>query len=214
MSRFLLNFQIICVTIYKTDERILFFMYINGEKLGKTLGELEQTLLDYKLPEWENLPYIELYMDQVISILGNYLEIYYETIGTQKFVTPSMINNYVKLGIIPPPVKKRYSRVHLAYLIIICTLKQTLDMATIQKIIPIGLDEAETGMLYNSFVKNQRKAFAYVTENVKMVADPIMKNESESQERLNDLLMQVSVSANIFKILTEKITQMPPDEDV
>lgn len=186
-------------------------MYINGKKLEEVLGEIEETLLEYKLPTWEELPYIELYMDQVISILGNYLEIYYETIGSQKFITPSMINNYVKLKIIPSPVKKRYSRVHLAYLIIICTLKQTLDMATIQKIIPLGITEEETGLIYNSFIKNQRKAFAYVTENVKLVANPILKNEGDSQERLNDLLMQVSVSANIFKILTERITKIPSD---
>lgn len=187
-------------------------MFINGKKLGEALGELEKTLLEYKLPAWEELPYIELYMDQVIAILGKYFEIYYETIGKEKFITPSMINNYVKLGIIPPPVKKRYSRVHLAYLIIVCTLKQTLDMATIQKIIPVGLEEKETGIIYNSFIKNQGKAFAYVTENVKAVASPILEKEGESQERLNDLLMQVSVSANIFKILTEKITEIPGDE--
>lgn len=188
-------------------------MYINGKELGKAIGEFEKNLLEYKLPSWENLPYIKLYMDQVISILSKYFEIYHETMGTEKFITPSMINNYVKLGIIPPPVKKRYSRIHLAYLIIVCTLKQTLDMATIQKIAPIGLNEEQISLLYTSFIKNQRKAFEYVTESVKSVADPIIEKESESQERLNDLLMQVSVSANIFKILTERITKLSPKDE-
>ena len=39
-------------------------------------------------------------------------------------ITHSMINNYVKLGIMPAPVKKKYSREHIAYLIIICCLIQ------------------------------------------------------------------------------------------
>lgn len=183
-------------------------MYIEKPKLIKTFSELEENFASYSVPTWEELPDIELYMDQVISILKKYLEMYYETIGTDKIVTSSMINNYVKLGTIPAPVKKRYSKVHLAYLIIICTLKQTLDMATIQKLIPINLTEEEVKNTYNSFVKNQKKAHLYVTQNIRLVADPILNYDGDNQDRLNDLLMQVSSSANIFKIFTERITKI------
>lgn len=48
-------------------------------------------------------------------------------------ITPAMINNYVKSKIIPSPVKKRYSRVHIAYIIIVCVLKQTFSFAVIQR---------------------------------------------------------------------------------
>lgn len=183
-------------------------MYIEKEKLISIFNKLEQNLSEHNFPLWDELPDIELYMDQVISIIKKYLEIYYETIGTDKIITPSMINNYVKLGTIPAPTKKRYSRVHLAYLIIICTLKQTLDMATIQKIIPINTDEDEVKQIYNSFIHNQHKASLYVLEKVRAVADPILEQNGDNQDRMNDLLMQVSASANIFKILTEKITKL------
>ncbi len=184
-------------------------MHIEREKLAKTFDILEERISHYSLPLWEALPDLELYMDQVLSLLGKYLEIYYETIGEEKFITSSMINNYVKLGIIPPPVKKKYSKIHLAYLLIICTLKQTLDMATIQKIIPANISEEEVQKTYDSFVLNQRKAYRYVTEHVRAVADPILYGEAaENPERINDLMMQVSASANIFKILTEKMTKL------
>ena len=183
-------------------------MYIKKDKMVSSFKELENILSGYKLPSWEELPYIELYMDQVISIINTYLEIYYRTLGSETLLTPSMINNYVKLGIIPHPLKKRYSKVHLAYLIMICTLKQTLDMATIQKIIPSDLGEENICGVYNSFVKNQHKAFLYVTESIKAVADPIFALEGDNQERMNDLLMQVASSANIFKILTQRITSI------
>lgn len=183
-------------------------MYIEKDKLALSFNELEHKLNSYSLPMWSDLPDIELYMDQVISLLGKYLQIYYETIGDDKFITRSMINNYVKLGYIPAPVKKKYSRLHLAYLLIICTLKQTLDMATIQKIIPSDLSEENVMQVYDAFVLNQHKAYVYVTENVRAVANPILALDESNQERLNDLLMQVSASANIFKILTEKITQL------
>ncbi len=183
-------------------------MYINRDRLVASFNEMQENLTEYSLPLWDALPDLELYMDQVISILGKYLAIYYETIGAEKFITSSMINNYVKLGIMPAPVKKKYSKSHLAYLLIICTLKQTLDMATIQKIIPADLSTEEVMKTYNAFVQNQHKAYLYVTENIRAVADPILNLAEDNQERINDLLMQVSASANIFKILTEKMTKI------
>lgn len=181
-------------------------MHIKKENLALAFEELIQSFTGYSLPLWNELPDIELYMDQVLSILNKHLALYHETTHGDKLITPTMINNYVKLKIMPPPVKKRYSKLHLAYLLIICTLKQTLDMATIQKIIPADSTPDEVRTIFNSFVKNQRKAYSYVTENVKSVAVPILENEGDSQERLNDLLLQVSSCANIFKIFTEKIT--------
>ncbi len=183
-------------------------MNIQKEKFVSTYNELSAILADYKLPTWDELPDIELYMDQVISLIKKYLEIFYEVTGSDKFVTPSMINNYVKLGIIPAPVKKKYSKKHLAYLLVVCTLKQTLDMSTIQKIIPTGIDDAQAERIYSSFVHNHQKAYSYVIENVKIVADPILKFESENPDRVNDLVMQVSASANIFKILTEQLAKI------
>lgn len=181
-------------------------MYIKKDSVVKSLDELEQNLIGYSLPLWDGLPEIELYMDQVISILTKYLNIYHKPDEEDKIITPSMINNYVKLKFMPAPIRKKYSKIHLAYLLIIGTLKHTLDMATIQKIIPANINEDEVELIFNSFVKNQQKAYAYVIDNVKKVALPLLENEGDSQERLNDLLIQISTSANIFKIFTEKIT--------
>lgn len=181
-------------------------MKIDKEKLKSAIISLDESIASYSLPEWDELPYIELYMDQVISILERYLEIYREALGSEKTVTASMINNYVKLGTVPPPVKKRYSRLHMAYLIIVFSLKQTLDMATIQKIIPVGAEEAEVKSIYNSFVKNQKKTFSYMMESIKSIAMPVIESDDSNPEKLGDILMQVSLSANICKLLTGKIT--------
>lgn len=188
-------------------------MYIEKETLASSFDEWEEKIKKYSLPQWESLPDIDLYMEQIISLIEKYLGIYYEIANSDKFITASMINNYVKLKIIPAPTKKRYSRIHLAYLIIIFTLKQTLDMATIQKIIPVDLSENDVKQTYNSFVLNQRKAYLYILENVKSVSNPILSLKGDNQERMNDLIMQVASSANIFKILTEKITALPQNTD-
>lgn len=167
-------------------------------KCGKILN-------DYKLPSWDELPHIDLYMDQVIELVNNYLDIYRHFQGDSFEITRPMINNYVKLGMMPPPVKKKYSRKHLAYILIICTLKQTLNISTIQKILPPEISEEEVIYTYNSFVLNQMKAIEYVCNQVESTAAPILKAENNNPQRANDLILQVASSANILKCLTEKI---------
>ncbi len=86
--------------------------------LANKFDEWESYLGALKLPAWNELPTLELYMDQVVIVLNDYLGMY--AAGEDKTVTQAMINNYVKQKLIPPPVKKKYSRVHLALLMIIC----------------------------------------------------------------------------------------------
>ena len=102
-------------------------MYFDGQNiLESRYAELCEKLAEHKLPRWNALPDIELYMDQVVAVMEKQLSLYQENYAEDaRLITPSIINNYVKLKIIPAPVKKRYSREHLAYLIIICILKQT-----------------------------------------------------------------------------------------
>ncbi len=188
--------------VYNIIEGSVIEMKIQKEILDKILQNWEQNLRGYSLPMWEQLPTIDLYMEQVTALISQYLGIY-----SEKPVTPSMINNYVKLKIITAPQKKKYSRKHIAYLIIVCTLKQTLDMATIQKLIPADLDEEQVTETYNSFARNQKKAFLYATEKVSEVSKPLIENEGDNENRLNDLIMQISASANTFKMLAEKIAK-------
>ena len=67
------------------------------------------------LPDWDSLPQLELYMDQVIILLTEYLSPLCRS-GEEKAVTASIINNYVRMHVMPPPRKKKYGRIHLAYL--------------------------------------------------------------------------------------------------
>lgn len=71
---------------------------------------LKEILNTRKIPLWNELPELDLYMDQIIVLMEKYLG----STPKDKLITPSMINNYVKLGIIPSPTKKKYSKVHIA----------------------------------------------------------------------------------------------------
>lgn len=72
------------------------------QQLALWMEELQQ----YHLPRWEELPDIELYMDQVITLIERYLS---PLVGQtdSKVITSAMINNYVKLNIMPKPNKKQ-----------------------------------------------------------------------------------------------------------
>lgn len=106
--------------------------------LANKFDEWESYLGALKLPAWDELPTLELYMDQVVIVLNDYLGMY--AAGEDKTVTQAMINNYVKQKLIPPPVKKKYSRVHLALLMIICTLKQTLNISVVKEMLRLGTE--------------------------------------------------------------------------
>lgn len=81
-------------------------------------------------PQWEQLPAIPLYVDQVLQYLRDSLR-FFERDEEDVLLTNSMINNYVKKDVLPHPEKKKYSREHMAALTVICMLKQVLAIQDI-----------------------------------------------------------------------------------
>ena len=104
----------------------------------------------HTLPRWEQLPDFELYMDQVISLMQKYLEPY---ILKDDTLTPSMINNYVKMEALPAPIKKRYSKEHISRLIIICLFKRQFAIPTISSIINAESVNNDIVTFYNYVVE-------------------------------------------------------------
>lgn len=93
-------------------------------------------LAQYKVPRWSDFPTIDLYMDQVVELLNFWLEdLYFDS--KKPCITPSMINNYVKSSIVQPPVKKRYTNYHLAFLYVVMVLKQCFTLQDISDMIGI-----------------------------------------------------------------------------
>lgn len=164
-------------------------MYITKENMQSAFEKLEKTKEQSTIPSWEQLPAIELYMDQVIILLNKY-------VNTNIPITQSMVNNYVKLKAVPAPVKKRYGKIHLAYLIIFCTLKQTLSISTIQKIMPVDLAEEQVVAVYENFIENRQKSLNYASDKVR---------EISKSDDMGNIILQISGIANVFKMLTEDI---------
>ena len=87
-------------------------MSYSREEFAKHMKDWNWGLNNSKMPTWNDLPSIDLYMDQVIALMSQYLKNFAssDNEGTQ-IITPPMINNYVKLKAMPAPVKKKYSKI-------------------------------------------------------------------------------------------------------
>lgn len=114
--------------------------------IAHKLQRWDQYITDYHLPQWESIPDFGLYMDQVVLLLERYLS-FIPPVNEEKerIVTASAINNYVRLKLMPAPVKRKYYRVHICYLIMILTLKQSIGISQVQKIIPWELADGQDG---------------------------------------------------------------------
>ena len=87
-------------------------------------------LQSYQPAGWNQIPDLGLYMDQVITYMDRQCRDLY-TPG-ERVLTPAMVNNYVKLGLVKHPAAKKYSRESLAQLLMICTLKQAVSVEGIK----------------------------------------------------------------------------------
>ena len=108
------------------------------------------------------IPNIELYVDQVTTFMEKRLGSY-KRYEDEKILTKTMINNYAKAKLFPPPVKKKYSANHIMLLILIYHLKNVLTISDISKLLaPINSMLEEDGdcpalnELYSAFTDIQQ----------------------------------------------------------
>ena len=121
----------------------------------------------YHLPRWNEIPEIDLYIDQVVSLLEKYLAHFIESDNSNdsRFITKTMINNYVKHNVIKSPINKKYGREHIASLFVIFILKQIYSIDEIKKLITLAIDTSETEQAYNRFCNELENAINMTFNN-------------------------------------------------
>ena len=181
--------------------------YDNALVAGK-LRRWETYLNNYRLPAWEEIPDLGLYMEQVIVLLRKYLDYLPPELKEEQFVTSATINNYVRTKIMPEPRKKRYYRVHIAYLLVICTLKQGLSIALIRRILPLGLTEQEVEAVYTRYAQRHRKSADFFVEQVRRAAGGILDHadtDDYSADTTEELIVSSAIIGGLSRLLAEKL---------
>ncbi len=181
--------------------------YCNELVAGK-LRRWEKYLKTFRLPDWEDIPDFGLYMNQLIDLLRRYLDYLPPELKEEQFITAATINNYVRTKVMPEPVKKRYYREHIAYLLIILSLKQSMSLSMITHLIPMGLGKEELCETYTVFARRHGIAAKFFAEQVKLMAGPILMHEAEAEiatERTEDLIEMSAVVGGFARLLAEKL---------
>lgn len=183
----------------------------------KLLSEILEDLkkIDYVRPE--DIPNIDLYMDQITTFMDSQLEAS-KRHESDKILTKTMINNYAKNDLLPPPEKKKYSKEHVLTLIFIYYFKSILSISDIQSILnPItdkyfgkdgnyslediykevfGLEHQETLSIMKDLVKKL---------NISMKTFPDATSEDAELLRTFSFICMLSYDVYVKKTIIEKM---------
>ena len=191
------------------------------KKMDEHLLEIKKQIrewirLDYIVPE--DIPDIELYMDQVTTFMDKHLQNNKRN-DEDKTLTKTMINNYTKNRLLPPPEKKRYSKEHIIILIYIYYLKNVISISDIQTLLNPMIERffdndgksKEKRTLYDIyssiFELEKNEYFNIESSIIKAVGITDKKFPKDEDEYLNKMAFIYLLSYDIYskKRLIEKL---------
>ncbi len=183
---------------------------IEREKEQELKKEIrDKLMLDFIVPE--DIPNEEMFMEQVTTFMEKHLKANLRN-EEEKTLTKAMINNYTKNKLMPPPVKKRYSREHLIFLIYIYYMKNVMSISDIQKMMePLMSDDMTDEKLYEIYKKTfeMEKAEYFNIEDSVIEASRITEKRlpKSEDERLNKMLYIFMLGYDVYskKRLIEKL---------
>ncbi len=141
----------------------------------------EKLSLDFIVPE--DIPDEEMFMEQVTSFMEEHLRSNLRS-EEEKTLTKTMINNYTKNKMMPPPVKKRYSRKHLIFLIYIYYMKNVMSISDILKLMePLMKEDITDDMLYEIY----QKTFEMEKTQYFNIEDSVIKASQITEKKLSDM---------------------------
>lgn len=172
-----------------------------------------------------DVPDIDLYMDQVTTLMEDRLAKVSRKGEDEKILTKTMINNYVKNNLLPPPNKKKYSKEHILMLIFIYYYKGILSIGDIQKLLtPINENFfAKDGMkvedIYEEVFSMERQQLEEIKKEVigsyEMAQSVFEDAPEEHQEYLKKFAFICALSYDVYvkRLLVEKMIDELPDKD-
>ncbi|MCI8652240.1 MAG: DUF1836 domain-containing protein [Angelakisella sp.] len=158
----------------------------------------------------EEIPDLEIYMDQLTTYLDRRLGFYNREADTP-FVTKSMVNNYSKAKLLPPPLAKRYNCVHVMTLALVCQLKRLFTIQDLGKLLAPVSGEKETARLYCLFLEAQKEAFAKTPALAEELLSAL--EEEDPSKAKAALVTQLAVRAQRDLLLAERILDTIPAEE-
>ncbi|MCL2052286.1 MAG: DUF1836 domain-containing protein [Lachnospiraceae bacterium] len=191
------------------------------------LASIMESLNRIQYIKLEDIPNIDLYMDQLTTFMDRKLKKTTRHQEEDKILTKTMINNYTKNDLLPPPERKKYTKDHIILLIFIYYYKGILSIHDIQTLLGPLTDsffhtdgELDLGDIY-------RQVFALEKEQVNGLKDDIVKKFEISQEtfadappehqeflRLFSFICLLSYDVYVKRLLIEKVIDSMNDNKI
>ena len=125
-----------------------------------------KTTDDFRQADWDKLPDIGLYMDQVQTYIDRQIGLYSKSGDSEKLLTPAMINNYIKDDLIPRAESKKYSPMHVALLIMIAALKQVLSMQDLKQLLADCRQPEQVQALYRHYQQKRQDDLSAISAEI------------------------------------------------
>ncbi|MBQ9591105.1 MAG: DUF1836 domain-containing protein [Butyrivibrio sp.] len=166
------------------------------------------------------MPNIDIYMDQLTTFMDERLKKTTRHPETDKILTKTMINNYAKNNLLPPPVRKKYSKDHLILLVFIYYMKNILSINDIQTMIEplkarfhVSDDELNLSKIYSTAYDLQSEELEPVIEDLKKkyarslktFEDENISDEERKRMQMFSFITLLSYDVYVKKLLIEKI---------
>lgn len=165
--------------------------------MDKELQNFIDLLKDKKPEEWDRIPDIELYMDQVIAFMTR------QHIGLdeqgKEALTSAMVNNYIKKGLLPRAKGKKYNKEHIAYLTAICLFKQVLSVDETNELLKWEMKDTDIEGFYEKYCRTLNEEFSSVAETLE---------KPSSEEEMRELALRLAVSGYGQLLACKKILQV------
>ena len=162
---------------------------------AETKRDLSQSVRDFRLPRYQEIPDVGLYLEQVVK----YLDQIIAPLGWES-LTGSMISNYVKKGLIPSPARKQYSRDQIGHLVFIALAKNVLSLDDLTTFIRLQERTYTMNVAYDYFCLEMENILAYVF-GLKEQADPIGVESSDEKTMLRNCIIAISHKLYLEKFI-------------
>lgn len=156
---------------------------------------IKASIQNFKLPTYEEIPDVGLYLEQTTQYVADRLAPLQSV-----SITPSMISNYVKQGLIESPVKKLYRRDQIAYLFFIATTKTVLTLEDIQVLIRLQSQTYDTKTAYRYFSQEFENILFFIF-GLKDSLDVVGSETTDEKAMLRNTIITVAHKVYLNKCL-------------
>lgn len=162
---------------------------------------MDNEVFNFRIPSWEEIPNIGLYLNQTVTILEDYLKPFICN-NDEKVITNTMVNNYVKMGLLEAPVNKKYKREHISCLFVLCILKQVYSINDVKRLFDLAFkSNKSTKTAYKNFCNSLEKSITAIFNHEDL---PDLHSKSSSKYILKSVVTSYAsklyVAQNFLKI--------------